>query len=180
MSWFAQLFRSEPQKEAAERLYAALVAQAREPAFYREGRVPDSLDGRFELVALHAFLLLRRLQTEGQPGARLAQALFDRMFVDMDESLREIGVGDLSVGKRVKAMAKAFYGRAAAYEAALADPAPATLEEALARNLYGTLPDRQGLPLAAMAQYLRRAAAEVGAQPGASLLAGRVSFPAFV
>ncbi len=179
MSWFARLFRSEPQKIAAERLYAALVTQAREPGFYREGRVPDSLDGRFELVALHAFLLLRRLRAEGQAGAALAQALFDRMFVDMDESLREIGVGDLSVGKRVKAMAKAFYGRAAAYEAGLADSAPATLEEALARNLYGTLPERQGLPLAAMARYLRQAAAEIGAQPAAGLMAGEASFPAF-
>jgi cytochrome b pre-mRNA-processing protein 3 len=179
MSWFARLFRSEPQKAAAERLYAALVAQAREPAFYREGRVPDSLDGRFELVALHAFLLLRRLQTEGQAGAGLAQALFDRMFVDMDESLREIGVGDLSVGKRVKAMAKAFYGRAAAYEAALADSVPATLEEALARNLYGTLPQRQDLPLAAMARYLRQAAAEIETQPATGLMEGHVSFPSF-
>jgi cytochrome b pre-mRNA-processing protein 3 len=177
MSWFKRLFRSENQTEAAERLYTALVAQARQPAFYREGKVPDSLDGRFELVALHAFLVLRRLKSEGPAGARLAQRLFDRMFVDMDESLREIGVGDLSVGKRVKAMAKALYGRISAYEAALEDPATAPLEEALARNLYGTLPTAQGLPLAAMAAYLRRAAAEIDAQSGGDLFAGRISFP---
>lgn len=178
MSWLTRLFRSETQTAAAGRLYTALVAQAREPAFYREGQVPDSLDGRFELITLHAFLVLRRLRVEGSGGTRLAQLLFDRMFVDMDESLREIGVGDLSVGKRVKAMAKAFYGRASAYEAALADSAVEPLEEALARNLYGTLPNRQGLPLAAMGRYLRQAAAEIATQPDALLLEGRVSFPA--
>ncbi|HWA42889.1 MAG TPA: ubiquinol-cytochrome C chaperone family protein [Hypericibacter adhaerens] len=178
MSWLSRLFRSDPSATPAERLYAALVEQARQPAFFREGRVPDSLDGRFEMLTLHAFLVLRRLRAEGPAGAALAQRLFDRMFVDMDESLREIGVGDLSVGKRVKAMAKAFYGRSAAYEAALSDPAGSALADALARNLYGTLPDRQGLPLAAMGRYLGQAAADLAAQPAAALLEGRVSFPA--
>jgi cytochrome b pre-mRNA-processing protein 3 len=178
MSWFTRLFRSEANKVAAERLYDALVAQAREPAFYREGQVPDSLDGRFELVTLHAFLVLRRLKGEGPQGTRLAQRLFDRMFIDMDESLREIGVGDLSVGKRVKAMAKAFYGRTAAYDAALADAAPAPLEQALARNLYGTVKSPEGLPLAAMGRYFRRAAAVIDGLPAADLLEGRVAFPA--
>src|SRR5258705_2814100 len=116
MSWLTRLFRSETQTAAADRLYVALVAQAREPAFYREGQVPDSLDGRFELVTLHAFLVLRRLRAEGSAGTRLAQLLFDRMFVDMDESLREICVGGLNVGKRAKAMAKAFSGRGPAYK----------------------------------------------------------------
>jgi cytochrome b pre-mRNA-processing protein 3 len=177
MKWFTRLFRPKAQTMAAERLYAALVAQARVPAFYQDGQVPDSLDGRFELIALHAFLVLRRLRAEGAAGADLAQRVFDLMFIDMDESLREIGVGDLSVGKRVKAMAKAFYGRVAAYEAALADPAPGPLEQSLARNLYGTLSDRLGLPLGAMGRYLRQAAAEIAAQPAARLLEGQVSFP---
>ena len=177
MSWVPRLFGRKAQAATAERLYAAIVAQARQPAFYREGQVPDSLDGRFELVALHAFLALRRLRAEGAAGTRLGQLLFDRMFVDMDESLREIGVGDLGVGRRVKTMAKAFYGRAAAYEAALSDPAAEPLEQALARNLYGTLTGRQGLPLAAMGRYLRRAAAAIEAQAGSTLLEGRISFP---
>jgi cytochrome b pre-mRNA-processing protein 3 len=177
MSWFTKLFRPETNKAAVERLYAVLVAQAREPAFYREGRVPDSLDGRFELVALHAFLVLRRLKGEGPDGARLAQDLFDHMFVDMDESLREIGVGDLSVGKRVKAMAKAFYGRAAVYDAALANGAEEPLEQALARNLYGTLKSQEGLPLAAMGRYFRRAAAQIDELPAKALLEGRIEFP---
>jgi cytochrome b pre-mRNA-processing protein 3 len=177
MSWFLRLFRSKTRAAAAERLYAAIVAQAREPAFYREGQVPDSLDGRFELVTLHAFLVLRRLRAEGSAGTRLAQLLFDRMFIDMDESLREIGVGDLGVGRRVKAMAKAFYGRASAYEAALSDLAAEPLERALARNLYGTLSGRQDLPLAAMGRYLRQAAGAIEAQPGTALLEGQVSFP---
>jgi cytochrome b pre-mRNA-processing protein 3 len=177
MSWLSRLFGRKAEAAAAERLYTAIVLQARQPAFYREGQVPDSLDGRFELVALHAFLAMRRLRAEGGAGTRLAQCLFDRMFVDMDESLREIGVGDLGVGRRVKTMAKAFYGRAAAYEAALSDPAAEPLEQALARNLYGTLAGRQGLPLAAMSRYLRRAAMEVEGQAGQALLEGRISFP---
>jgi cytochrome b pre-mRNA-processing protein 3 len=177
MSWFSRRLGRKAQAAAADRLYAAIVAQARQPAFYGEGQVPDSLDGRFELVALHTFLALRRLRAEGETGTRLAQFLFDRMFVDMDESLREIGVGDLGVGRRVKTMAKAFYGRAEAYEAGLADPATEPLEQALARNLYGTLAGRQGLPLAAVARYLRRAAMEIEAQAGPALLEGRISFP---
>jgi cytochrome b pre-mRNA-processing protein 3 len=100
------------------------------------------------------------------------------MFVDMDESLREIGVGDLGVGRRVKQMAQAFYGRAGAYEAALEAGVARTLEGALRRNLYGTVPEEEGLPLAAMAGYLRQAAAALAAQPASALLAGTVNFPA--
>lgn len=178
MTWFLPLFRRRRSDPAAERLYAALVAQARVEAFYRAGRVPDTLDGRFELVALHAFLLLRRLKAAGPAGADLAQALFDRMFVDMDESLREIGVGDLGVGRRVKQMAQAFYGRAGAYEAALETGEAGALEAALRRNLYGTVPAEEGLPLAAMAGYLRQAAAALAAQPVSALSSGMVNFPA--
>jgi cytochrome b pre-mRNA-processing protein 3 len=98
----------------ADRLYGAAVAQARNPAFYVECRVPDTLDGRFDLIVLHLCLLIRRLRREGETGATLAQALFDTTFDDMDRSLREMGVGDLGVGRRVKAMASAFYGRATA------------------------------------------------------------------
>jgi cytochrome b pre-mRNA-processing protein 3 len=178
MNWLSRLFGRRRRHPAAERLYAALVAQARMEAFYRAGRVPDTLDGRFELVVLHAFLVLRRLKAAGPEGAGLAQALFDRMFVDMDESLREIGVGDLGVGRRVKQMAQAFYGRAGAYEAALEAGVARTLEGALRRNLYGTVPEEEGLPLAAMAGYLRQAAAALAAQPASALLAGTVNFPA--
>jgi cytochrome b pre-mRNA-processing protein 3 len=148
--------------------------------------VPDSLDGRYELIVLHAFLLFRRLKQDHAPGpaqaasdsARLAQDLFDVMFLDMDRSLREIGVGDLGVGKRVKRMAGAFYGRVEAYEAGLRGEGTgddADLAAALRRNLYGTVAPGQPL-VAAMAGYLRREAAALAAHDLGSLMAGRVAF----
>jgi cytochrome b pre-mRNA-processing protein 3 len=170
------LFRrpAKGPETAARRLYEAAVAQARAPGFYRRLGVPDTLDGRFELLSLHVFLLLRRLKREGAAGAPTAQALVDLLFANLDESLREMGAGDLGVGKRVKRMASAFYGRIAAYEAALAG-GPEALETALGRNLYGTVasgPQQR----AAAAAYLRRSAAGLEAQSGASLLAGAVRF----
>lgn len=153
-----------------------VVEQARRPAFYARLGVPDSLDGRFDMIVLHAALLVRRLRGEGADGTRLAQALFDEMFADMDRSLREMGVGDLGVGKRVKSMAKAFYGRAAAYEKGLVSE-DGSLAAALRRNLYGTV---EATPppevLAAMTAYVRRQAAALESQPAAGILAGSVQF----
>ena len=128
--------------DAARALYERAVVQARQPVFYASFGVPDSLDGRFDMVALHVFLLLHRLKQEGKTAARLAQCLFDVMFDDMDESLRELGAGDLGVGRRVKAMAKALYGRLAAYQAGLAGD-DRELAAALARNLFGTTKARE-------------------------------------
>lgn len=158
---------------AAGELYAALVEQARQPAFYVALGVPDTVDGRFEMVALHVFLALHRLKAE--PGQEsFGQALFDAMFADMDRSLREMGVSDLSVGRHVKTMAKGFYGRVAAYEAGLAEPGGATLADALRRNAYGTLaspPDP--LPLAG---YLRASVASLAAQSITEVIGGRPRF----
>ncbi len=168
------LQRRREAADAARALYERAVAQARRPGFYTALGVPDSLDGRYDMVALHVFLLLYRLKREGAAAARLAQCLFDVMFHDMDESLRELGVGDLGVGRRVKAMAKALYGRLAAYEAGLAGDDRA-LAAALARNLFGTTSARED-QLAACCAYLRREAAALGDQPYSELRAGRVRF----
>lgn len=159
---------------ASERLYSAIVAQARQPGFYLAGGVPDTVDGRFDLIALHAFLVLRRLK-DGRPDtAPLSQALFDLLFADMDRNLREMGAGDLGVGKRVKAMAKAFYGRIAAYDEGLANGG-ATLADAVGRNLFRgeSVP---GSAIAAIAGYVGREAAALAAQPLDDLLAGTVRF----
>jgi cytochrome b pre-mRNA-processing protein 3 len=158
---------------AAGELYAALVEQARQPAFFTALGVPDSVDGRFEMIALHAFLVLHRLKAE--PGQEaFGQALFDAMFADMDRSLREMGVSDLSVGRHVKTMAKGFYGRAAAYEAGLADPSGAALADALRRNVYGTL-DAPPDP-APLAAYLRASVAALAGQGVAEVIGGRPRF----
>ncbi len=136
-------------KAGAERigyvLYGAAVAAARQPFFYAGLGVPDTLNGRFDMVGLHAFLLIRRLTGEGPEGARLAQAVFDAMFHDMDVNLREMGVGDLSVGKKVRVMWEAFHGRAAVYADAMA-VGPEALAEALERNVW---PGDSGQHLAA-------------------------------
>lgn len=180
-----KLFRRDPLAAPGAALYAGIVEQARLPAFYAAAGVPDTLDGRFELVSLHAFLLLHRLKREGEAGARLAQVVVDAMFADMDAALREIGVGDLGVPHRVKRMLSGFHGRIAAYEAGLDAPGDG-LAAALRRNLYGTLAaaegagpgPRPGPGVDVMAAYVRAAVAALGRQPAADLLAGRVAFPA--
>ncbi len=129
----------------AQTLYAHAVEQARQPVFYADWGVPDTLDGRFEMICLHVHAVLRRLRRgagAGQEEAqRIAQALFDHMMGDMDRGLREIGVSDVVVGNRVKDMAKALFGRIAAYDEGLDAEDAAVLIDALRRNAYGTVVD---------------------------------------
>ena len=126
--WWAQ---GKQNKATAQRLYKALVAQARRPVFYAQYGVPDTVDGRFDNIALHAFMVMRAV-----PGMtpRVRQALFDVMFRDFERACREMGIGDLSVPRHVKRMMTAFKGRFFAYEQAVHDPK--MMREALARNLY--------------------------------------------
>jgi cytochrome b pre-mRNA-processing protein 3 len=168
------LFRRNPLQNAAELAYRRIVEQARQPGFFSANGVPDTLDGRFELICLHAFLLLHRLRREAPPAGQLGQRLFDTMFADFDRSLREMGTGDLSVGREVKRMAQAFFGRIDAYERGLAD-GDGPLKSALARNLFGTVTANEAL-LEAMADYIRREAAQLRQQQIAELLTGRVAF----
>ncbi len=112
----ALLHGRRDRRHAAQRLYRSLVEQARQPVFYAAWAVPDSRDGRLQLVSVHAILLMRRLRDEGQAGQALAQNLFDLMFEDLDRHLREWGVGDLSVGKHAKKLAQSFLGLAAALD----------------------------------------------------------------
>src|SRR5450432_1255254 len=135
----ASLLQRNRHRDAALGLHAGIVEQARQPAFCVRWGVPDTLDGRFELLALHGFLVLNRLKPERPRSAALAQALFDVIFADLDRALRELGVGDLAVGRQVKTMATAFYGRIAAYETGLGAADTAPLGAALRRNLYGTV-----------------------------------------
>lgn len=169
--------RANPEETAARALYQAIVTQAREGALYRDGGVPDSVDGRFELVVLHSVLVLRRLKAEGEAAIPLAQELLDMLFLDMDESLREMGVGDLSVGKKIKAMAQAFYGRISAYETGL-QAGEAALAAALGRNLLGTVESSEAQRLA-LARYVAACEAALQTQDLAALRAGRPDFPAF-
>ena len=156
-------------------LYGAAVAAARDPFLYQSLGVSDTLDGRFDMVCLHAVLIVLRLQREREPGPSLAQAVFDAMFSDMDVTLREMGVGDLSVGRRVRAMWEAFNGRAHAYHAALSAPDPLALEAALVRNVWrGTAPREDGA--ARLARLMRAQAMALEGQAFATLAAGEARF----
>jgi len=169
-------FKANPVQHAAELAYRRVVEQARQPGFFTDGGVPDTVDGRFELICLHAFLYLHRLKRERPGSADMGQRFFDVMFLDFDRALREMGTGDLSVGREVRRMAEAFYGRIAAYEQGLAG-SDAVLQPALARNLFGTATPSD-TQLSAMAGYVRREAAGLEGQGAAALLTGDIAFGA--
>ncbi len=156
-------------------LYRSIVEQGRLPPFYRDLAVPDSVDGRFDLIALHIFLVMRRLKREGGAAEALGQDLTEIFFADMDLNLRELGASDIGVGRRVKRMIEGYYGRAVAYGNAL-DGEGEALEPVLARNLYGTT-QVETETLTAMSVYLHAADAHLATLPWSELAAGRVSFP---
>lgn len=156
----------------AETVYARLVEGARAPVLYRALGVPDTLDGRFEMLVLHAVLYFRRLRSEDETARRLGQEVFETMFRDMDDSLREIGVGDLTVPKRIKSMIQAFYGRGAAYDSALDGDDAEALQEALERNIY----EGAGGSARGLAAYVRAAEACLAKQAAVDLVASGPSF----
>ncbi len=158
-------------------LFAAIVTQARRVEFYRDLAVPDTLDGRFDLVALHCFLTMRRLKGQGASAAKLSQRLYERMVDDYEKSLMEMGVGDSGIGRRVKTMARGMAGRIKAYDEALSDSDDRRLEVALDNNVYGTGQDTDPAHLAVLAAYVRRAADGLDAQALDTLLIGRLAFP---
>jgi cytochrome b pre-mRNA-processing protein 3 len=171
---FERLSRTPPHQRHAEALYASAVDQARNPDFYSRMGVPDAVDGRFDMIALHVFMLLRRLKGGDAACEKTAQALFDAMFEDMDRGLRELGAGDLGVGRRVKAMAKAFYGRISAYEQGLAGDDEA-LTEAVQRNVFRGDAGARAFA-ATLASYIRGQVRELERQRLTDLLDGKVTF----
>jgi cytochrome b pre-mRNA-processing protein 3 len=172
---FERLFKPRPAAEDGRRLFAAAARQARAPELYLAGGVPDSTEGRFELYALHVVLLLRRLKGEGPQAAETAQALFDSFVRNLDDGLREMGVGDLSMGKKMRRLGAAVYGRLRSYDEALAAaPDQQRLKEVLTRTVYA---GRGGPGLDALARYVRRADAALAAEATSELLSGNVPWP---
>ena len=182
------LFRSGPSPSTIA-LYSAIVSEARRVVFYAEYGVPDTASARFDMVVLHLALVVRRLKADPAADALLpaegrrkpqtvhdrVQGLVEHFFTDMDGSLREMGVGDVAVPKRMKKLAAAWNGRIRAYDAALtADDRPA-LADALARNVLAAAKTTDGAP--ALATHVAEAAAALADQPLDALLAGRVSWP---
>lgn len=134
---FLRKKRQNERRGTIERLYGAIVAQARNPVFYAQLKAPDTVEGRFDLVVLHLFMVNERLAALGDEGKALAQELLDFFFEDMDASLREIGIGDLTVPKKMRSLAEAYLGRSAAYQASLGARDETALAASLSKNIYG-------------------------------------------
>ena len=176
---FLSLNKSTPDLTPA---YTAIMALARQPDHYGDGGVPDSFDGRFDMLAAHVHMVLRRLRSEGVARDDIGQALFDIFFRDMDQAMREAGVGDLGVGKKIRKMAQAYYGRAAAYDEALGKAAPVkpsakaktALADVLQRNLYPDTPEAADVEkLKALASYLLALENELADVTLGDILAGK-------
>ena len=177
-STLKRIFGSEraARREITERVYDQIVAAARQPVLYADWGVPDTPLGRYEMVALHLFLVLHRLRGESGPAADLAQELTDNFFTDLDHSIRELGVGDLGVPKRMKKLGRMFYGRAAAYGEAVERGDAAALAAAFARNVR---PGESGWAEAAeLAGYTLAAYRRLADHPVAEIVAGELAFPA--
>ena len=164
--------RQDPAEDAALVLYPTLVEKARDPAFYAQLAVPDTVNGRFDMLVIHAMLVLRRLRGAGAAADAFGKALLELLFRDMDQSLREMGVGDMGIGRHIKKMAKALFGRAEAYEAGL-DGDVSLLLEALKENVYRRAAG--DAHLAQMADYLTRAAQHVATQDVGDIVAGKIN-----
>ncbi|MCW2237144.1 ubiquinol-cytochrome C chaperone family protein [Azospirillum canadense] len=177
-----RLFRRRRDTRAATEFFVKIVGQARDPVFYRDLGVPDTLDGRFDMVVLHVFLVMHRLKGQGAAAADWSRQLYETMIDNFEKSLMEQGVGDSGISRRVKTMARGMAGRIQAYDRALApgaerDPLDGgLLEVALDNNVYGTAPDADRAHLAAMTAYVRRQVAGLAEQPLESLLAGQIHF----
>lgn len=169
------LFKRKASRNSVRAVYGSIVAAARHEKPYAEWGVPDSVDGRYDMITLHAVLVLERLSDGDEAAQAFAQALTDEVFADMDRSLREMGVGDLSVGKKVRRMAEMFYGRAQAYRPLLQAADQAGLAEALARNVFAGVekPDGAGR----LAAYALAALADLQERPIGPILSGTVVFP---
>lgn len=169
------LFSRRSRRTATiEALYGAIVAQARSPVFYLEYRVPDTVNGRFEMILMHAALLLDRLASEDADIRAVGQEVFDRFCQDMDDTLRERGVSDVKVPKEMKRVGEAFYGRQSAYRTALNGDDPQALPDALRRNLFAGVADGA---VERMAVYMRAADEGLRRQAGRGLAEGRLAWP---
>ena len=165
------------RRDVVHELYLGVCEQARKPLFFKNLSVPDTLEGRFDMITLHAFLVMRRLKTVGDGGRRVSQLLHDVLFADIDQSLRESGVGDFGIGHKINRLSKTFFGRLLAYDLALeaADAGDEALIDALRRNVYGR-GDPGSKILLRMARYVVAQSAALATTPSSDILQGRLVF----
>jgi cytochrome b pre-mRNA-processing protein 3 len=170
------LFRRNRRDDSIAALYGMIVAQARLPAFYRAYGVPDTVNGRLEMILLHVFLFFRRMRGDAQPVRALGQEVFDLFCRDMDGNLREMGVGDLAVPRHMQRIGEAYYGRAAAYETALAAGDGQALADSLLRNVFSG--QSVDAPAARrLAAYIMETVRQLATQDAADFAQGKIHFP---
>lgn len=170
----ALLKKKNPYAQAAHQAYACILEHARQTEFYEKLGVPDTFDGRFDLMVLHAYLILHRMLEDGKQEAEtFNQALFDAIFADMDQTLREMGIGDMGVPKHMRKMMKGFNGRMHGYDEALEQ---GTFAQALKRNLYGTALAPDDKKIAKMEAKALEMLAFLKTQSSADILSGHVRF----
>jgi cytochrome b pre-mRNA-processing protein 3 len=165
------LFKKSPDPEAVLAVYRAIVAQSRQPVFYAQWGVPDTVTGRFDVLSLHMGLVFRRLGGAGKPASEFAQALFDLFFKDMDRNLREMGAGDLSVPKKIRNMGNLFYGLMTKLNEAMERGDRAEVEAVLQRNLFD---GAAGPNIAALADYVEAEYAKLKLQTVEAVIGGTV------
>ena len=171
-----RLFRPKPAQTVGRALYAGVVDQSRKPALYEALGTPDTYEGRFEIYTLHVVLLLDRLRRQGAQAGETSQALFDTYVSALDDALREMGVGDLSVGKKMRKLGEAFYGRAKSYEEAFeALPDTSALAALLSRTVYDGI---ESPPVPALTDYVLAQRAVLADLPLDALLSGQVTWGA--
>lgn len=174
-----RLLRKNPSIDTIQGLYGAIVAQTRLPIFYDRYGVPDTVDGRFDLLVVHLVLLVGRIEAgreQGELPADFGQQLVERFCQDLDHNLREMGVGDITVPRRMRSYVEAYLGRSDAYRGALATGDRIACAQALARNVFGRSEPHDGAWM--LADYMGLAARALSGIPGEELRAGRVAFPA--
>jgi cytochrome b pre-mRNA-processing protein 3 len=170
-----RLFRPRPAKVAGEALYAALVAQARQTAFYTQLGVADRIDARFELYTLHLVLLLHRLKEQGPQAQETSEVLFETFVSALDDTLRELGVGDLSVPKKMRRLGESLFGRIKSYDEALAAlPDQEPLAALIGRTVYS---EREDAPAGELAAYVVEAQSSLAALPLEAVLRGETAWP---
>ena len=171
-----RLFRPRPARAIGQTLYQRVVDQSRTPALYADIGAPDTVEGRFEIYSLHIVLLLERLRGHGEEAAEVSQALFDTYVKSLDHALREMGVGDLSVGKKMRKLGEAFFGRVKSYQAAFAAlPEETPLKALIGRTVYAEAETDRSQDMAA---YVLAQRDHLNSQAGAVFLAGDVDWRA--
>ncbi|MDD7908395.1 MULTISPECIES: ubiquinol-cytochrome C chaperone family protein [Pseudovibrio] len=157
-------------------VYEQIVAQARQPYFYTDLQVPDTVEGRFEMIVLHAFLVFHRLRNQGKEAQDFSQGVFDLFFQDMDQSMREMGIGDEGVRRRIRAMTESFYGRSSSYAEGLSSGNRSILAQSLLKNIYGGA--QEVIAADRLVDYMQHSLDVLGELSEDEIRKGRVAFAA--